>query len=178
MVPSSVSRRIFKAWPVRGLHRSAMAGWRDDEFSCSSWSVSFRSRRRTGWRCTPRGTATAACKRKSESQRVRLVGRQVFDKLLNAKLLLGNFPPNSVDGANLPGIGVVFASASFCGGCEDSTNPLVVAWNSAAQPANAVTAISRQGIVQPRCGHAVSAGRQCVADIDGHVARRLTGCGL
>ncbi len=72
---------------------------------------------------------------KSESQRVRLVGRQVFDKLLNAKLLLGNFPPNSVDGANVPGFGVVFASASFCGGCEDSTNPLIVAWNSVAQPA-------------------------------------------
>ena len=83
------------------------------------------------------GDVNRTLKEKSESQRVHLVSRQVFDKLLNAKLLLGNFPASADDEAKLPGVGIVFASARFCGACEGSYEPLIVAWNSAPHAATA-----------------------------------------
>jgi diguanylate cyclase len=70
---------------------------------------------------------------KTESQRVRLVGRQVFDKLLNAKLLVANFPANSVETSSLPGFGSVFSGARFY--ATDPNDPLILAW-SIANPAS------------------------------------------
>jgi diguanylate cyclase (GGDEF)-like protein len=71
---------------------------------------------------------------RAELQRVRLVSRQVFDKLLNAKLLLGNFPADAVDDSKLPGMGVVFSSANFAS--EKSTRPLIEAWQAATSAAH------------------------------------------
>jgi diguanylate cyclase (GGDEF)-like protein len=83
--------------------------------------------------------------KKAESQRVHLVGRQVFDKLLNAKLLVANFPDGG-GSSKLPGLGSVFASARFVRDA-DASDPLVRAWSDAGQ-ASAVSSapVAKDGV--------------------------------
>ena len=78
------------------------------------------------------GDVNQGLKNRAELQRVHLVARQVFDKLLNAKLLLGNFPQSAVGASKLPGVGLVFSSATFAGATILTQDPLIAAWNAAA----------------------------------------------
>ena len=70
---------------------------------------------------------------KTESRRAHLVGRQVFDKLLSAKLLIESFPDSAVAKTDLPGFGRVFTDAQFA--IDAGNAKLVRAW-AAAVPSN------------------------------------------
>ena len=86
--------------------------------------------------------ATSAVNRdlqkKTELQRVHLVSRQVFDKLLNVKLLVANFPAGPVESSKLPGLGRVFSSARFVASVQSTADdPLTGAWSAAPHPSDA-----------------------------------------